>query len=46
MKLDEKEAMLVLREAGFTVKKSGGGDIGISLSVPLTFPAPKRGKRT
>ena len=46
IKLDEKEAMLFLREAGFTVKKSGGGDIGVSLSVPLTFPPPKRGKRT
>ena len=46
MKLDEKEAMTVMREAGFTVKKSGGGDVGVSLSVPLTFPPPKRGKRT
>ena len=46
MKLDEKEAMLILREAGFTVKKSGVGDIGVCLSVPLSFPPPKRGKRT
>ena len=46
IKMDEKKAMLIYREAGFTVKKSGKGDIGVSLSVPLTFPPPKRGKRT
>ena len=44
MKLDDKEASLVLREAGFVVKKSGGGDICVSLSVPLKFPPPKRGR--
>ena len=46
MKLDDKEAMLVLRAAGFVVKKNGTGDIGASLSVPLTFPPPMRGKRS
>lgn len=46
IKMDEKKAMLIYREAGFTVKKSSTGDIGVSLSVPLTFPPPKRGKRT
>ncbi|KAL3808270.1 hypothetical protein ACHAXA_001412 [Cyclostephanos tholiformis] len=46
MKLDAKEASLVLREAGFTVKKNGSGDVGAILSVPLTFPPPKRVTRT
>lgn len=46
LKLDGKEASLVLREAGFVVKKSGAGDMGASLSVPLKFPPPKRGKKT
>jgi len=46
MKMDPKEASLVLREAGFVVKKNGVGDIGASLSVPLKFPGPKRGKRS
>ena len=44
MKLDDKEASLVLREAGFVVTKSRGGDICVSLSVPLKFPPPKRGR--
>jgi hypothetical protein len=44
LKLDEKQAMAVYREAGFTVKKNGV-DISVSLSVPLTFPPPKRGKK-
>lgn len=46
MKLDGKDASAVLREAGFVVKKNGVGDFGASLSVPLKFPPPKRGKRT
>jgi hypothetical protein len=46
MKLDAKEAIAVLREAGFTVKKNGAGDVGASLSVPLKFPPPRRVKRT
>mmetsp|Transcript_27643 Transcript_27643/g.47085 ORF Transcript_27643/g.47085 Transcript_27643/m.47085 type:complete len:479 (-) Transcript_27643:411-1847(-) len=46
MKLDMREASLLLREAGFTVKKTGAGDMGVSLSVPLKFPPPKRGKKT
>lgn len=46
MKLDDKKAALFLREAGFVVKKNGVGDLGVSLSVPLTFPPPKRGKKT
>lgn len=46
MRMDPKEASLHLREAGFVVKKNGVGDIGASLSVPLKFPPPKRGKRT
>ena len=46
MKLDAKDASLVLREAGFTVKKNAAGDVGASLSVPLKFPPPKRVRRT
>ena len=46
MKLDAKDASLVLREAGFTVKKNAAGDVGASLSVPLKFPPPKRVKRS
>ncbi len=49
IKLDLKDASLVLREAGFVVKsagRSGGGDYSASLTVPLKFPPPKRGKRT
>ena len=46
LKLDVKDASMMLREAGFVVKKSGVGDIGVSLPVPLKFPPPKRGKRT
>ena len=49
IKLDVKDASLVLREAGFVVKsagRSGGGNVGASLSVPLKFPPPKRGKRS
>lgn len=46
MKTDVKDATLVLREAGFVVKKNGVGDFGAALSVPLKFPGPKRGKRT
>jgi len=46
IKLDEKRGAMIYREAGFTVKKSGSGDVGVSLSVPLTFPPPKRGKRS
>jgi hypothetical protein len=45
IKIDEKRAMMIYREAGFTVKKGSNGDIGVSLSVPLTFPPPKRGKK-
>jgi hypothetical protein len=45
MKVDVKEASLVLREAGFTVKKNGARDVGATL-VPLKFPPPKRVKRT
>jgi hypothetical protein len=45
IKMDEKRAMLVYREAGFTVAKKSKGDIEVSLKVPLTFPPPKRGKK-
>jgi hypothetical protein len=47
IKLDVKVASSVVREAGFVVKRTGkvGSDIGASLTVPLTFPPPKRMKR-
>ncbi|KAL7552089.1 hypothetical protein ACHAWF_015305 [Thalassiosira exigua] len=45
-KLNLKEATLVMREAGFAVRKVGAGDASASLSVPLKFPPPRRGKRT
>jgi hypothetical protein len=45
LKIDERRAMMIYREAGFTVKKGSQGDIGVSLSLPLTFPPPKRGKK-
>ena len=44
--LDTKSASLLMREAGFLVKKSASGDVGASLSVPITFPPPRRGKKT
>ncbi len=44
MNLDAKDASLVLREAGFTVKKNAAGDVGAILSVPLKFLPPKRVK--
>lgn len=46
IKLDEKRGVMIYREAGFTVKKSGSGDVGVTLTVPLTFPPPRRGKRS
>ncbi|KAL7472333.1 hypothetical protein ACHAXS_012669 [Conticribra weissflogii] len=46
IKLDDKKAAMLLREAGFAVKKSGTGDWGCALSAPLKFPPPKRGKRS
>ena len=45
MKLDEKNATALLREAGFVLKKNALGDLSVSLSVPLTFPPPTRGKK-
>jgi len=46
IKLDDKNAAMLLREAGFAVKKSGTGDWGCALNAPLKFPPPKRGKRS
>lgn len=46
MGMDPKDAMMVLREAGFATRKNGVGDVGATLSVPLTFPPPRRGKRS
>jgi hypothetical protein len=45
VKMDERRAMICYREAGFSVKKNAKKEIGVSLSVPLTFPPPKRGKK-
>ncbi|KAK1748778.1 DNA-directed RNA polymerase I subunit RPA49 [Skeletonema marinoi] len=46
LRLDDKQAAMILREAGFLVKKSKKGEIGVTLSTPLVFPPPRRGKRS
>jgi len=46
LKLDRKDAMNFFREAGFKcIKDSKTKMISVSLSVPLTFPPPRRGKK-
>jgi hypothetical protein len=46
MKLETKDAVLLFREAGCKCVKNKVGMVSVSLSVPLTFPPPKRGKKT
>jgi hypothetical protein len=46
LRLDDKTATMVLREAGFTVKKNSAGETSVSLKTPLVFPPPRRGKRS
>lgn len=42
IKIDDHKAIQVYRGAGFTVKNGADG-IGVHLTVPLTFPPPKKG---
>jgi hypothetical protein len=44
-KMELVEASNLLREAGCTVVRQGAGNASAVLTVPLTFPAPKRGGR-
>lgn len=46
LRVDPKKAAELLREAGFLVKKNSAGDVGVKLTTPLTFPPPRRGKRS
>ena len=45
IKLQVSEATNLLREAGCTVQRQGATNISAVLTVPLTFPPPKRGGR-
>ncbi|KAL3797503.1 hypothetical protein HJC23_009867 [Cyclotella cryptica] len=42
IKIDHQKAVQIYRGAGFTVKNAAGA-VGVHLSVPLTFPPPKKG---
>ncbi len=46
MKLETKDAVNFYREAGCKCVKGKTGHTSVSLSVPLVFPPPKRGKKT
>lgn len=46
MKLETRDAVSFYREAGCKCVKGKSGHTSISLSVPLVFPNPKRGKKT
>ena len=45
IKLEIRDAITLGREAGCKCIKDKSGILSISLSVPLEFPAPKRGKK-
>lgn len=45
MSMETKEATALYREAGCKCVKGKTGMISVSLSVPLSFPPPKRGKK-
>lgn len=44
VKIELGEAANLLREAGCTVKSAGNNVMSAALTVPLTFPPPKRGR--
>jgi hypothetical protein len=44
VKIEPAEAATLLREAGCTVKSRGADVVSAALTVPLTFPPPKRGR--
>lgn len=46
MSIETKDAMNLYREAGCKCVKGKTGAVSVSLSVPLQFPPPKRGKKT
>lgn len=46
LRLDDRQAAMILREAGFTVKKNSAGEMSANLNTPLVFPPPRRGKRS
>lgn len=46
LSIEVKEAVNLYREAGCKCVKSKSGMVSVSLSVPLIFPPPKRGKKT
>ena len=46
IKLDTTDAARLLVQGGFKCSKDKRGNIGSSLTVPLTFPKPKRMKKT
>lgn len=46
MRVEIKDAILLYREAGCKCTKDKSGMTSVSLSVPLVFPTPKRGKKT
>ena len=46
MSMETKDAMNLYREAGCKCVKGKSGMVSVSLSVPLVFPPPKRGKKT
>lgn len=46
LRLETKDAMSFYRQAGCTCIKNKAGMVSVSLKVPLTFPPPKRGKKT
>jgi len=46
MKIETRDAVSFYREAGCKCVKGKSGHTSISLSVPLIFPNPKRGKKT
>jgi hypothetical protein len=45
IKLELREAMNFVREAGCKCAKDKNGSLSVSLTVPLEFPPPKRGKK-
>lgn len=45
MSLEAKDAMNLYREAGCKCVRGKTGMVSVSLSVPLQFPPPKRGKK-
>ena len=45
IKLEIREAITIVREAGCKCAKDKSGYVSVSLTVPLEFPLPKRGRK-